>query len=101
MTEEELSAAVRDLATVLGWRCYHTYDSRRSQPGFPDWVMVRDRVIFAELKSERGRISIPQQDWLFALGEAGAERYCWHPVDWTNGTIEAVLTKRAIGTKNV
>ena len=91
MTEEQLSKAVHDCALVFGWKCYHTYDSRRSQPGFPDWVMVRDRVLFVELKSETGRLSIPQQDWLFALGEANAERYVWFPYHWENGEIEAVL----------
>ena len=56
MTEKELQAAVVELAGYLKWRCYHTYDSRRSNAGFPDLTMVRyGRLIFAELKSEKGK----------------------------------------------
>jgi len=35
MGEKEFMASVVELATVLGWRSYHTHDSRRSAPGSP------------------------------------------------------------------
>jgi hypothetical protein len=38
------------LVHLLGWRVYHTWDSRKSEPDFPDLVLVRDRVMFAELQ---------------------------------------------------
>jgi hypothetical protein len=61
------------LVHLLGWRVYHTWDSRKSEPDFPDLVLVRDRVMFAELKSPRGRLRKDQAAWLCALRAAGAE----------------------------
>lgn len=69
-------------AEAQGWRVYHTFDSRRSSPGFPDLVLVRERVIFAELKSRKGRLSKAQECWLKALRDAKAEVYVWMPKHW-------------------
>jgi hypothetical protein len=73
MSEAELQAAVIDLARRLGWLVYHTHDSRRSPAGFPDLVCVRDRVIYIELKTEKGGLSEEQSQWLLWLDMAGAE----------------------------
>jgi hypothetical protein len=82
LTEKEWQRQVLDLARLCGWRHgYHTFDSRRSASGFPDLVLVRERVIFAELKSETGKLSAAQADWLAALEAAGAETYVWRPSD--------------------
>lgn len=84
MTEAQLLAAVRKLARLTQWLCYHTHDSRRSEPGFPDVVMVharRGRVIFAELK-DATRKTTPEQDrWLAELAAAGCEVAIWRPDD--------------------
>lgn len=66
-------------ARQLGWLCFHTLRSKGSEPGFPDWTIVRDRVIFAELKTEKGTLSEPQTFWLRALLRAGAEAYVVRP----------------------
>lgn len=64
---------VLGLARLYGWRAYHTHDSRRSAPGFPDLVLVRPpRLIFAELKTDTGRVKPEQEAWLEALAEVGA-----------------------------
>lgn len=91
VSEKELMAVVVELATLLGWRSYHTHDSRRSGPGFPDMVLVRDgRLLFVELKSERGKLTYPQRAWLSALHVCpSAEVYEWRPSSWPE--IEAVL----------
>jgi VRR-NUC domain len=90
VTEKEFMASVVEMAQMLGWLVYHTYDSRRSEAGFPDIVCVRrDRVLFIELKTEKGRLSEEQERWLSALGLAGAEVHCWRPSDWP--AIEAAL----------
>ncbi len=91
MTEKQLQAAIVKTARLLGWRVYHTFDSRRSEPGFPDLTMVKDgRLIFAELKSAKGRATEEQLAWLDALG-ACAETYLFYPRDWLDGTVERTL----------
>jgi hypothetical protein len=82
-SERDFQAGVVELARLLGWRSYHTHDSRRSAAGFPDLVLVRGkRLVFAELKSETGARSADQRTWLDALGETPAESYLWRPGDW-------------------
>ena len=91
--EREFQAAVLELLGWHGWRTYHTHDSRRSNPGFPDIVAVHTHggLIFAELKTEKGRVSKAQQEWLDDLtGSLGASihlGYAWvgtlRPSDWT------------------
>lgn len=62
----------------------------RNESGFPDLVLVRrPRVIFAELKAERGRLLDAQRDWLAALRDCSVESYLWRPSDWPE--IERVL----------
>lgn len=96
MSEKDFQAQVIQYAKLCGWLIYHTHDSRRSNPGFPDLVCVRParrdrpgRVIYAELKSDRGKLTEAQSGWLQCLADAGAEAYCWRPADWQ--TIEVVL----------
>jgi hypothetical protein len=84
------------LAPMLGWRlCYHTLRSRGSKAGFPDRVLVRDRVIYAELKREK-RVATPitpeQREWLDALAKTGGEVYLWRPSDLDE--IAQILSKR-------
>ena len=94
MREDELQALVLELARMLGWRTYHTFDSRRSTVGFPDLVLVRGkRLLFAELKSEKGKTRPEQREWLCALTRAGAEALVWSPADWRSGDIERNLLR--------
>lgn len=85
MTEAEFQAAVVDLARRLGWVVYHVPDSRRvTARGCPDLVMIHERqrrLIFAELKSAKGRLSEEQALWLRVLKTAGVEAYLWRPTD--------------------
>lgn len=55
---------------------------RHDAKGWPDLVLVRDRVIFVELKTNKGRISDAQDEWIMALETAGQEVYVWRPSDW-------------------
>lgn len=97
-TEAQFQAQVVELAEWLGYAWYHAHDSRRSPAGFPDLVLVRPRgrglsarVIFAELKSQRGRPTDAQHVWLTALIDADAEVYVWRPSDFR--AIEATLKR--------
>jgi len=97
MSEAQLLDAVRALATTLGWRIYHTHDSRRSPAGFPDLVLVRDtRLVVAELKSTRGRYGPGQVEWLDAFNAVAGrvEAVTWRPADLLDGTIEVALRSR-------
>jgi len=79
MTEAELQRQVIDLAEALGWLVYHTYNSRRSQRGFPDLCLVKGtRLMFVELKREKGKLSAYQQEWLRAIDDA--KRVDWRIV---------------------
>lgn len=122
MTEAELLDAVLGtprkpgLALALGWRGYHTHRSQHSPAGFPDLVLVKTgRLIFAELKSEKGRTTTEQDAWLedLALVERVAEdleevyasealggvdprppivrAHVWRPTDLLDGRIERIL----------
>ena len=81
ITEKQFESQVKDLAKLYGWNYYHTWRSIHSPAGFPDCVMVRPpRLIFAELKSSKGELSVPQQHWLNVLRECDlVEVYLWKP----------------------
>ena len=105
MTENELLEAVIELAELLGWRTMHQRPGltqsghwrtalQGSGKGWPDLVLVRDRVLYRELKSARGMLSMEQQDWVWALKRAGADVDVWRPEQWVDGTIERDLRAR-------
>jgi len=82
ITEKQFEGQVKYLAKLFGWRYYHTWRSIHSPAGFPDVVMVRPpRLIFAELKSEKGKVSEEQWEWMEALGKV-AEVYLFRPDDF-------------------
>ena len=100
MPERDLQELVRRTALLFSWHFYHTHNSRRSDPGFPDCVMLQGsalmgeptRLVVAELKSAKGKVSAAQQGWLDRFRELpGAEVFVWKPADWLDGTIERVL----------
>ena len=81
-SERNLQNRILEAAKALGWLTYHTHDSRRSAPGYPDLTLVRSRrLIFAELKSVKGKVTAEQQEWLDRLSATGAECYTWRPAD--------------------
>lgn len=97
--ERGFQEQVIDLARLFGWRCAHfraamSRSGRWMTPvqadgaGFPDLVLTKDgRLIFAELKAERGVLSQQQADWLSALSlvsrhSAHVTAVVWKPRDW-------------------
>ena len=104
-TEKQFQSAVVQYAKLHGWAIYHTFYSLHSQKGFPDLTLLRiekghrhrtrsghpkpGRLIFAELKSENGRLTPDQERWLRLLGECPCEVYLWRPSNWDE--IENVL----------
>lgn len=89
VSEKEFQADVFKLAKRLGWLVYHTYDSRKSVGGFPDLVLLRERLIVVELKVKGRKPKPDQVEWLEAFRRAGVTAVVWEPADWP--AIEAVL----------
>ena len=83
VSEKALLETIREAAAWANWACYHTHDSRRSEPGFPDLVLVRDGEMLAwELKSESGRVTAEQQQWLDRFAAVpGVEAAVVRPAD--------------------
>jgi Holliday junction resolvase len=96
MSEDELLSCVIECAILTRWRVYHIRNSKRGivqgHTGFPDVVAVRDgRVLVAELKSAKGRLTAEQAEWLTDWRAAGALVFVWRPDDWLSGRIGEVL----------
>ena len=103
MTEAELQAAVIEMAQLFGWKVAHFRPARTEKgwvtpvaadgKGFPDLCMVHpDKgILFAELKSEKGRVTREQGDWLIAIQHASGNAFLWCPSDWRDGLIQEVL----------
>lgn len=82
MLEAEFQSQVRQLCKIRGLLVYHTQDSRRSDPGFPDLVIVGSRrMIYRELKKQDGRVSAMQQYWIDRLTDLGQDAGVWRPSD--------------------
>lgn len=103
-TEKDFQRTVIAFAKLHRWRVGHFRPVCARRPdgsvrwqtpvqadgaGMPDLVLVRERVVFAELKMPAGRLSADQEAWLTALRGAGVEAYIWRPTDWPS--IERVL----------
>jgi len=85
ITEKVWTAQFRQLVKTFGWEAYHTFFSRFSERGFPDFVLyntAQKRVMFVELKTETGKLSEHQERWRDGLLACGQEFYCWRPSDF-------------------
>lgn len=96
-SEKTFQEQVIGAAQALGWPAvYHVHDSRRSAPGFPDLVRVHPKhgLIFRELKTERGRLTPDQHDWIDLLQHTGHDAQVWRPRDWASRLIHDELSGR-------
>ena len=85
-TEADLREQIRTLCELYGWKMYFTWNSRNSPSGFPDLVLAQPdegRLVYAELKSDNGRLTTTQVEWIEALRACGQEVYIWRPDDIT------------------
>ena len=90
VTEAEWQRTVEELLDANRWRWTHFRPARTAKgwrtalsghPGYPDLVATRTnadgtggRLIFLELKSERGKVEPEQHAWLDALDAVGCDR---------------------------
>jgi hypothetical protein len=92
ITERQFMGKVEQLAEYCGWWVWHDNDSRRNRAGWPDLVLLRPgRLIFAELKTDTGKLSAEQRRILSMLKMAGQEVYIWRPTDFE--TIRGILKR--------
>lgn len=102
ITERQWQRIVEGVATVGGWLVYHAPDNRpvtstrgrryvqSVRAGFPDLILVKTgRLLAIELKTQTGRVTAEQLQWLTELAAAGVEVAVWRPAD--ERIMEAVL----------
>ena len=90
ITEKVFRQQVIDLAKVFKWKVYFTWNSLHSPAGFPDLVLVWEsrkldvpnELLFIELKSEKGRLTPAQCEWINALKSAKQDVRVFRPSDW-------------------
>ena len=101
-SEADFQAQLVDAAKRMGYRAYHTHDSRKSEEGFLDLVLVsrrQRRLIFAELKNNTERERPEQKGWADDLAACpGVEVYLWRFMDWN--TVLKLLAGRARPTRS-
>ena len=81
-TEKQFQSLIVQYAKRCGWLCvFYSIDSRRRllKGKFPDLVLVRNTVLYRELKTEMGRLTPAQKAWGDRLTEAGADYQVWRP----------------------
>ncbi|MGH3673592.1 MAG: hypothetical protein ACRDSH_23680 [Pseudonocardiaceae bacterium] len=92
MTEKSLQASIIEMCKLFGIVSYHTFDSRRSDRGWPDLAMCGKRgFITREIKSDRGTVTPDQEQWGVLLNQAGVSWDVWRPADLRSGRIENEL----------
>jgi hypothetical protein len=102
LSEADFLRQVIALARLNGWRVAHFRPAMSKSgrwmtavqgdgAGFPDLVLVREVVIFAELKVGKNKPSPAQVAWLEDLKAAGAIAHVWRPEDWE--TIRIALSR--------
>lgn len=84
-TETQYQREIVKLAKDEGHYVYHTHDSRRSEKGFPDLVIIpEDRpIIFLEVKTQTGIVKPEQQRVIDRLVKVGEIAYIVRPADLT------------------
>jgi hypothetical protein len=95
--EKVYMAQLITAANLLGYRSYHTYDSRRCESGFPDLLLLgtgkrSGRMLVVEVKRESGKTTPEQDAWLESFRACGVPAYVWRPSDYDDAI--AVLEGR-------
>lgn len=82
--EADYQAQIERLARANGWYPLHiAAPQTRIEAGCPDLVLIRERVVWVELKARstttnrRGKLAPEQEAWRDMLKLAGQEWFCW------------------------
>lgn len=86
--EREFQRLIVDFAERLGWWTFHVLESRGSNHGWGDLVLARyegprARVLFREIKTERGKLRPDQLRVGQMLMAAGLDWQVWRPSMWS------------------
>src|ERR1700759_1492577 len=93
---DSLDAHLRRLMADLGLFAYHTRNSKGSEKGWPDWVIIgRGGILYRELKAEHGTLSPEQRHVGELITRAGGNWAVWRPRDLLDGTIARELASLA------
>lgn len=88
-TEAQFQAAVVEFAKLNGWLVWH-FPNAIINPCVPDLFLFRDgALVLAELKTQRGKLSVNQARMILDLDAHGVVVHVWRPSDWDE--IEATL----------
>ena len=96
LSERDFKNTVVAFARDWGWLVHHDLPSQRANgswatatqgdSGFPDLVLVhpgdgarKPMVVFAELKTQRGKTTEGQEQWLTALRANNQLAFIWRP----------------------
>ena len=94
ISEKKFTAKVLTLAKDWGWRTAHfrpawVGDKKRmitpvagNGKGFLDLTLLRERLIVAELKCGKNKLTPEQKDWVEAWQRARIPVFVWYPHDW-------------------
>ena len=101
MDESTLQKAVIELAQRHGWKVMHPLPGRTKKGwstatqgdgrGYPDLTLVRERLMWVELKAEGKYLSAEQKMWRDWIIAAGGEWHLIRPLQWFDGTVDRVL----------
>lgn len=106
MSGAVLQKTVVDEGHRLGWYAvripraqvragvYVTNASGSDNKGFVDLLLIRDRVIFVEIKGDGDSLTPEQKAWGERIVAAGGEYHVWKPKHWLSGEITWTLTKQ-------
>lgn len=91
MTESEWQKQVLKSAHTLGWQSMHIGRTGKNQAvgakgtmgtGWPDLVLVKGgRILFVELKGEKGQLT-PEQKLVLAILTQVGQVFVWRPSDF-------------------
>lgn len=98
MSEASLLGNVRRLCRLYGLLCYHTQDSRGSEPGFPDLEILSSNrnkrgILYRELKVNGRPLTLEQKRWARQLQENGGDYEVWTPEDYASRRITCQLAR--------
>jgi hypothetical protein len=109
VTERDFQKRIETTATMFGWSFMHISESTKrvrrggkylSVPdpacqGWPDLTLAHPRsgrLLFREVKTDKGKLTPEQEQWLRTLAACGQDVAVWRPRDWANIVNE--LTER-------